>query len=235
MTQDEIREELGLPALGDSEMVEEDEYSKLSSDNILSEWIEKHGESNPDGDWELLSDELVEDEHSDFKYETELNDLHKVDLYSTGKATPDQDSKDEGIDRDFNYYKVRYRYFTAISSSNSRKFCRMMLSANKLYRKEDIVAMESVAVNYKGKGAGMGPSGATTYDVFKWKGGVNCGHYWRREIYFYKLGVATGTDINDATKIITTTSARSNGFYPETNPMEVSRAPKNLPNNGRLK
>ena len=111
----------------------------------------------------------------------------------------------------------------------------MMLSSNKLYRKEDIVAMESMVVNYRGKGKGMGPQGSKTYDIFRFKGGVNCGHYWRREIYFYKLGVSTGTDISDATKIITTTEARSNGFYPETNPQEVSRAPKNMPNNGRLK
>lgn len=240
MTQDEIREELGLPPLEDNEMVEEDEYkddeyTKMSSYNLLAEWIENHGEDNPSEDWELLSDEKVEDEHSDFNYEAELNELHKVNLYSTGSATPDEDSTDEGIDRNFNYYKVRYRYSTAIASQNTRDFCKMMLSANKLYRKEDILAMENMEVNYRGEGAGMGPNGKKTYDIFKYKGGVNCGHYWRREIYFYKLGISTGTDIDDATKIITTTEARANGFYPETNPQEVSRAPKNMPNNGRLK
>ena len=40
---------------------------------------------------------------------------------------------------------------------------------------------------------------------------------------------------DDATKIITTTEARARGFKPETNPSDVARAPKNMPNNGRLK
>ena len=94
------------------------------------------------------------------------------------------DSREEGLDREFNLYKVRYRYWTAIQSSDTRPFCRLMLSENKLYRKEDIEAMANMPVNYRGKGKGMGPNGAKTYDIFKYKGGVNCGHYWRREIYF---------------------------------------------------
>ena len=292
MTQDEIREELGLAPLETDEIVEEDDFSEfslddvvnnidgypvfktkeeaekqaekmgcsgshkhedsngfvwwmpckdhnqvteLNSENILLSFIEKYGEDAPDGDWELIDVKKVEDEHSEFDFETELNNLHRYNFYDTGSANPDMDSREEGLDREFNLYKVRYRYWTAIQSSDTRPFCRLMLSENKLYRKEDIEAMANMPVNYRGKGKGMGPNGAKTYDIFKYKGGVNCGHYWRREIYFYKLGVGTGTSINDATKIITTTEARARGFKPETNPSEVARAPKNMPNNGRLK
>jgi len=295
MTQDEIREELGLSPLESSEKVEEDEFSKvgsmitdgeelplfdtieeaeaeakrigcsghhehtmdgktyympcedhgtaieLESQKNLENFIKTYGEDNPNEDWQLLSDEIVEDEHTDFNFEKELNDLHKVEFaISTGDDNPDMDSTDEGTDREFNYYKVRYRYATAISSSNTRPFCKAMLSANKLYRKEDIEKMSSEVVNFvpsktsRGNNKGMGPNGSLTYDVFKYKGGVNCGHYFRREIYFYQLGIGTGTDIEDATRIITTTEARARGFYPETNAPEVSRAPKNMPNNGRL-
>ena len=323
MTQDEIREELGLPALKSTETVEEDDFSKLGvDDNVnniggypvyrtkeeaekkaieigckgshkhvddngyewympcvdhdqitnlsldcgckhefispnpctkgyepyghkikdgkkvpncvpiklsnLEKFIYAYGEDAPDDNWQMLSDEIVIDEHSDFNFEAELNNLHRVEFVSTGTATPNADSEDEGIDRNFNYYKVRYRYSTAIASENTRDFCKKMLAANKLYSKENLLAMETQVLN-----KGFGPGGSDTYDIFKFKGGVNCGHYWRREIYFYKLGISTGTDIKDATRIITTTEARANGFYPETNPQEVSRAPKNMPNNGR--
>tara|TARA_R110001606_G_scaffold5778_2_gene26346 strand:- start:368 stop:2236 length:1869 start_codon:yes stop_codon:yes gene_type:complete len=227
MTQDEIREELGLPPLETNEMVDEDEYTEMSNNDTLTEWIEAHGEDSVNEDWELISDEIVDGEHEDFDYESELNELHKMEFASTGTARPNSKSSDEGIDREYNLYKVRYRYSTAISAGNSREFCTKMLSSNKLYRKEDIRQLDNKPVN---KGWGIG--GADTYSIWLYKGGGNCGHYWRREIYFYKLGVSTGNQIADATKVITTTEARSNGFYPETNESEVSRAPKNMPNNG---
>lgn len=227
MTQDEIREELGLPPLETNEETEEDEYTQMSSNDTLTEWIEAHGEDNPEGDWGLISDEIVDGEHEDFDFESELNELHKMEFASTGTARPNAVSVDEGLDRESNLYRVRYRYSTAISAGNSREFCTKMLSANKLYRKEDIKMLENKPVN---KGWGIG--GADTYSIWLYKGGGNCGHYWRREIYFYKLGQATSTKIEDATRIITTTEARANGFYPETNESEVSRAPKNMPNNG---
>ena len=233
MTQDEIREELGLPPLASDEIVEEDEYRKMSSNKTLFDWIEKHGEEAPEEDWELVSDEKVEDEHEEFDFEKDLNDLHKVEFASTGVARPNAiayEPGEEGYDRDYNLYRVRYRYVTAIRAGTSREFCSLMTSANKLYRKDDILLMNKMAVK-----PGFGPRGAKTYNIFLYKGGPQCGHYWRREIYFYKLGKAGGTKIEDATRIITTTEARSKGFYPKANPSEVSRAPRNMPNNGYLK
>lgn len=234
MTQDEIREELGLPPLEADEMVEEDEYRKMSSNKPLLDWIDAHGEDVPNEDWKLLSDEIVEDEHEDFDYEGELNELHKVEFASAISTDTNIDESDiegidaqDGTDRGHNLYKVRYRYSTAISAGNSRDFCRSMLGANKIYSKDHIKSMNSETFN-----KGFGPGGKSPYSIWLYKGGPQCGHYWRREIYFFKLGVATGTDISDATKIITTTEARSNGFYPKSNSPEVSRAPKNMPNNG---
>jgi len=235
MTQDEIREEIGLPPLETNEEVEEDEYTEMSSSKALYEWINKYGEDTPDEDWELLSDEIVENEHEEFDYEKELNNLHKVEFIMKPSSSAivsdagidERDKTQDGEDREFNLYKVRYRYSTAISSPNSRQFCQNMLGNNRIYRKEHIKKMNSETFN-----PGFGPGGNSSYSIWMYKGGPQCGHYWRREIYFYKLGEATGEDIADATKIITTTEARSNGFYPKPNSPEVSRAPKNMPNNG---
>jgi hypothetical protein len=51
-----------------------------------------------------------------------------------------------------------------------------MVDAAKVYRKEDIQAMSEMAVN-----AGWGPRGAATYDIWLYKGGGNCHHYWISE------------------------------------------------------
>jgi len=233
MTQDEIREELGLPPLATDETVEEDEYKEMSSNKPLLEWIEKYGEDTPNENWKLLSDEIVENEHEEFDYEGELNQLHKVEFAMKKSSSAiisdsgidERDETQDGTDREHNLYKVRYRYSTAISRPNSRQFCRNMLGNNRIYRKEHIKSMNSEMYN-------PGFGGGTSYSIWLYKGGPQCGHYWRREIYFFKLGEATGEDIADATKIITTTEARSNGFYPEPNQSEVSRAPRNMPNNG---
>jgi len=233
MTQDEIREEIGLPPLESNEQVEEDEFTNMSSNQSLLDWIEKYGEDTPNEDWELLSDEIVTDEAEEFDYEGELNKLHKVEFamkpsgaaITTDSGIDERDESQDGIDREHNLYKVRYRYSTAISRTNSRQFCVNMLLNNRIYRKDHIIKMNSESFN-------PGFGGGSSYSIWLYKGGPQCGHYWRREIYFYKLGEAKGEDISDATKIITTTEARSKGFYPKPNESEVSRAPRNMPNNG---
>jgi hypothetical protein len=60
-------------------------------------------------------------------------------------------------------------------------FCKKMLGANKLYRKEDIDMMSFNGVNNK-----FGHNGQN-YSLFKYKGGVNCHHRWERRIYKKKL------------------------------------------------
>ena len=229
MTQDEIREELGLEPLESDEKVAEDEFTKMSEEiTELDKFILEYGEDKPDSEeWELVSDEKVEDEHEEFDFETELNQLHKTEFASTGKAIPNARSEQDGLDKEYNLYKVRYEYATAIASTNSREFCTKMLAAGKVYRKEDIIRMGNKAVN-----PGWGPNGSDYYSCWLYKGGGNCGHFFRRKIYFYKLGVATGNKISDATSIIGTVEARSRGFYPKANDSRVSRAPKNMPNNG---
>jgi len=213
-----------------------DRYEETELDKFIAEY----GEDEPNSDeWSLISDEKVEEEHEDFNFEYELNDIAKYEFATTGTARPNSRSEQDGIDKDFNLYKVRYEYAQAIASPNTRNFCNKMLAAGKVYRKEDILQMSNKKVNDSyiskdGTEKGWGPNGALTYNVWLYKGGGNCGHFWRRKIYFYKLGVATGNKIQDATDIVGTVKARSKGFYPKANDSKVSRAPKNMPNNGFL-
>lgn len=85
-----------------------------------------------------------------------------------------------------------------------------MLSADKLYRKEDIQRMSQSAVN-----AGFGPEGADTYDVFLYKGGGACHHFWTRETYRKRADVN-----NPNAEEITPAKARKEGeILPTNNPL----------------
>ena len=143
-------------------------------------------------------------------------------VVSTGSAYPNSKSKqDEKIGE--NYFRVRYYYSPRRAGANSRKFCRAMKSANKLYRKKDIVAMGSQNVN-----PGWGPYGANKYSIWLYKGGGNCHHSWRRVTYKSK---SAKINTKDAQDIIGTRQGAILG-YKVTNPYQVSIQPKNLPNKG---
>lgn len=65
--------------------------------------------------------------------------------------------------------------------SPERDFCKQMMSMKKYYTKEDIDAMSAMAPN-----AGFGPNGSSTYDIFRYLGGVNCKHHWQKYVYGFK-------------------------------------------------
>jgi len=106
-------------------------------------------------------------------------------------------------------------------AGRSREFCVKMMDANKVYRKEDIIALEKVPVN-----AGFGVNGAATYSVWLYCGGARCSHRWTRKIYARKDGE------KGLGKSISTNKAISEGFRPEKNPSQVSIAPRNRPRKG---
>jgi hypothetical protein len=231
MTQEELRSELGLDALPDDEETVNEEFSQEKTE--LDNFIEQYGEDEPE-DYDLIDEEIVEFEEEEFDFEKELNAKHKVRFASTGKAIPNARSKQDGIDKEYNLYKVRYEYiedgFLTRKSGKSRKFCKKMMSAKKIYRKEDILKMNTTPVN-----KGWGKGGANTYNIFYFKGGGNCHHYWLRKIYFFQLGVATGNKLKDATSIVGITKARNKGFYPKANDARVSKPPKRMANKGFIK
>jgi len=192
-------------------------------------------EDIPEG-WELIDEEVVDGEHADFDFEEELNQIasEKVELATTGVARPDSKSEQDGISKKtYDYYRVRYVYaqdnFLTRKSGKKRDFCEKMMAAKKLYRKEDIARMSTKRVN-----PGWGKGGADTYDIFLYKGGGNCHHFWLRQIYRTELGISVSTKIKDA-DLVGYTKARSEGFTAKRNDKRVAIAPKRMKNNGFVK
>jgi len=100
-----------------------------------------------------------------------------------------------------------------------------MVAAKKIYRKEDIQQMSQRAVN-----AGWGLNGADTYDIWLYKGGGDCHHYWMRKTYMQK---GSGVDVNSPNApTISVNEAKKKGFKPQVNEKEVAMRPTDMPNNG---
>ena len=233
MTEDEIRAELGLKPLEEELTADEDDkYSMSEEQDELDKFIAEFGEDDLEG-YELIDEERVEDEDEDFDFEKELNEIHRLDLATTGTARPNARSEQDGIDKEYNLYKVRYEYAEDAGltreSGKSRSFCTKMLSANKMYRKEDLIRLENIPVN-----RGWGKGGTDTYSIWKFKGGGSCHHYFRRKIWKFTLGVSRSGNLEDG-DVISTAKARKSGFYPKANDKKVAQAPKRMPNKGFIK
>ena len=218
-----------------------------ASKTELESFIEEFGEDMPE-DWELVEEEKADGEHTDFDFEEVLNDVanEKIELASTGRAIPSRKSEQDGISKkSFDYFRVRYVYTKdnfLSQEGETREFCRIMMGAKKVYRKEDIKSMGKKVVN-----PGWGPKGANTYSIWLdkcsnslntnklelYKGGGNCHHYWLRQIYKTTIGDSKTTKIEDA-DLIGYTKARSEGFTAKKNNVLVAKPPKKMKNNGFL-
>jgi hypothetical protein len=224
LTQDEIREELGYEPLEKNEEAVAEEQN-LAEYTELDKCIMEFGEDEDLENWQLIDEDDAEGEHEDFDFEY---NLEKLELATTGRAIPNAKSEQDGQSQQEHKSKFRVRYVytedkgLTRSSGQQREFCTKMMSAGKVYRKEDIIRMGSRGVN-----KGWGLNGADNYSIWKFKGGGNCHHKWFRRIY-----LQAGEKASSADKIVTTTKARSMGFKPETNEQEVPVAPKRMPKNG---
>lgn len=216
----------------DAETKEEETGIKMSvqcsaqsneSDNEIAQALIDLGEDEDLDEWELISSEEVDYEAEELE-DQDPSLLSKIwNFVSVGSARPNAKSKqDKTIDGV--PYKVRYRYSPLQAGENSREFCKKMVQFDKLYRKEDIIAMGNRAVN-----AGWGAKGANTYSIWKYKGGGSCHHKWLRQTFKGKTqGNLANQDAN-----ISTNKARQDGFNP-VNEKEVSMKPKDMPNQGFL-
>ena len=188
--------------------------------------LSKYGETIDLNEWELVDSRLV-DYDDEERLDAELMALNnpKKSLFSkifnfvsTGTARPNASSEQDG-----ELFKSRYRYIGEISEK-SREFCKKMILADKVYRKEDIIRMGSMEVN-----AGFGPEGAKTYDIWLYKGGGACHHAWQRETYRKKA------DVNSPlAETITPAQARKAGEILPTNDKLVYTRPIDMPNKGFL-
>ena len=198
----------------------------------LSSFIEEFGEDEPEG-YTLLDEEIVDDEHEEFDFENELNEIGKVELATVPKDDRDGLDEQDGWSKKVSkFFKVRYKYDRDSALTNKsgtkRDFCRKMMGANKLYRKEDLVGLENKVVN-----PGFGIDGANKYSIWLYKGGPQCFHRFIRKIYVMELEDAYNEkDITKYGKLISTAKARSQGFYPKPNDKKVAQAPRTMKNRG---
>ena len=171
--------------------------------------------------------EIVDEREVNYEFDDELDEVidlgNKTKLASTGSAKPYRDSSQDGTSKQEKYegyeFLVRYMYNPARVQSNSREFCRKMVSAKKVYRKEDIEAMTDKVVN-----AGFGKGGSSKYSIWLWKGGARCKHRWYRKTYMRKDGERSlGENISS-------TEEKSRGFTPKgrKNAKRVSVAPHDM-------
>lgn len=208
-----------------AETTEEETGVKMSS-HLDTIDLDSFGEEIDLNEWELIDSRQV-DYEEEAKLDAELDALNNPkksllsklwQFVSTGSAFPNAKSEQDG-----ELFKSRYRYSGQVGA-NSRPFCVKMLSANKIYRKEDIMRMSQSKVN-----EGWGPEGADTYDVFLYKGGGACHHFWTRETYRKKADAN-----NPLAAQITPAQARKEGeILPTNNPL-VYQKPIDMPNQGFL-
>ena len=213
------------------EQVIEQTGTELSShDDLISNALIDLGEE-PNENW-LLIDEFEVDYDNDHLENEILSKGIKLSLYdkivnlvstgtARGNAKSEQDAEIDGVK-----FITRYVY-AGDTSDKSRKFCKNMIAANKIYRKEDIQMMSKQVVN-----EGWGPRGANTYDIWLYKGGGNCHHRWNKRVYASFEGV--GIDVNSPkAKIIAGKKAEKYGYVVK-NPSLVSTRPIDMPNQGFL-
>jgi hypothetical protein len=144
----------------------------------------------------------------------------------TGAARPAAKSEQDAI-IDGKYFITRYVYAGSFTHDNMRPFCKKMIEAGKLYRKEDIVSMENVAVN-----PGWGPNGVDTYDIWFYKGGGNCRHFWEKRVYVDAKGAKINPNDPDAKRIAVALAERM-GYKVRNNSL-VAKLPEDMPYNGFL-
>ena len=123
-------------------------------------------------EWELLSEEDVTDPHNEANFRQEY-----MSVRSYANADETSAFGDTGL------YKLRYAYSQNLSE-NSREFCQEMVGLSKAglsFRYEDIQEMSDAGVNGE-----FAPEGSSSYNIFIWKGGCFCHHFWKRQIYIRK-------------------------------------------------
>ena len=222
---------IDLENVKDKETEEEETGIKMSK--VFSD-LEEFGEDEDLENWELIDERKV-DYDSEEELDAEIDKLNEKkpsllskiwNLATTGTARPNAKSEQDGQNEDGVNFKVRYQYAPLTASANSRDFCKKMVAAKKIYRKEDIQQMSSKAVN-----AGWGLNGADTYDIWLYKGGGDCHHFWMRKTYRAK-GKNLNPDVGNPNAEVSVNKAKKEGFKPQVNEAEVAKRPTDMPNNG---
>ena len=200
-------------------------------DSAVLELSSQEDEVNLDASWEHL-DALGED----ISDEWELIDEVEVDdeleaardaLWAFAQRVPGDAKRKSEMDNEI--VRIRYKYDGGLTD-DSREFCKKMVRARKVWRKEDIEAAGALAVN-----PGFGPNGSNTYSIWEFKGGPWCSHRWIRQTYLKKDNNRK-VDVAEAKRIISRLpieERKANQIKSEVGGIQDIK-PRNMPNNGYL-
>ena len=210
-TVDAIFADVVAGSLQPQEVIMSDEKKK--DDSTVGDALIALGEDASE-DW-LLIDAYNADEEIEHEF-----------AVRTGAARPAAKSEQDAI-IDGKYFITRYVYAGSFRHDNMRPFCKKMLEAGKLYRMEDIEAMEFIPVN-----PGWGPNGDDVYDLKKFKGGGNCKHFWEKRVFVDAKGAKINPNDPDAKRIAVAMAERMG--YKVRNPLYVAKLPEDMPHRGFL-
>ena len=226
----------GTPAVISVQEVEPmtpDVATELSEDlprpkTEAADWLLEQGEEMDEDDWELL-DERTVDTATEQAQDAMWNFARAI-VPEGNRPTAGKSELDNEI------VKIRYAYDGPIAE-DSREFCRKMMSAKRVYRREDIVGPNWPAslggASARAVNPGFGPNGTDTYDLLLYKGGPNCRHRWVRRTYLRKNNKRVS--VNRARDIIRRLpeDVRRANTIPTQDP-RISQIPATMPNNGYL-
>jgi hypothetical protein len=223
MTANEIRGLVGLlPEQGGSNLQPPTTLSAEVSE--LEKYLNTIGEDINEDEW-ILVDERDVDYEDEINLDAQIESLNNPKqnllqkLASAVKSIPNAKSEQDATIKGVNY-KVRYKYTG--NPSPQRDFCRVMMSSNKYYRKEDLERADSNVVN-----PGFGHKGEP-YNLFLFKGGPRCKHSFKRVTFLSTKGI----DVNSPNATTIGTDTASKRGFKVTNPYQVSVQPNNLPRKG---
>jgi hypothetical protein len=230
MTPNEIRSLVGLPAeQGGSNLAPSaTELSAEATDEELDVLLNNlEGEVLGD-EWERVTErEVKADNISTEEWVNNALNPKKSVLAKLASIIKSEPSRESNLDK--SVYKVRYEYSERYSKPNSRDFCVKMMSrtaSGVVFRLEDIDKASRAGVNKE-----LGHKGQA-YDLFRFKGGVNCSHYWKEVLY--KLKQKDGKYVED--KSLSSSNEVSSipkSYQPRpTGNAQSKVAPIDMPNNG---
>jgi hypothetical protein len=194
----------------DAQLVQlSEEPQEVNLDGCV-DYLTDKGEEMSD-EWELIDESPVD------------YDLEKARDAMWAFARVPSSNPNGKSEQDTEIIKVRYTYAPKSTQESSRSFCKQMVAAGKVYRKEDIEAASLRAVN-----PGFGEGGSNTYDLFLFKGGARCHHYFSRQTYLKKNNKKIS--VNQAKKLIREAGVDAKRL-PE-NDKRVAQRPIDMPNEG---
>jgi hypothetical protein len=209
-------EETGVKMSSQVDFDDEEMLNSLDGETIDDEWelVEKREYSEDNEDVDTWANKLIKEK--------------KTGLQKLADFIKSKPSDSSFLDKSF--YKVRYEYSEKYSSGKSRLFCKNMMqrtSSGVVYRKEDIDQ-----ASFQGVNNSFGHKGQN-YSLFKYKGGVNCGHFWSENLYRLKTKT-DGTFVEDkALSSSEEVDSIPNSYKPSGAEYKESKiAPKDMANNG---